>query len=141
MRVSLQDDPRFVALIGGDVVDAVELEQVWESEPPASSYGGMQAAPNPAEIEQMAQYAAERLQGIAMEMAPGIERRVQMLIGEAMRHFEEVMGEFQMRMSEDPELMEDLLVAAVNEAGRKVDEELERVTRGMTGGLNIPGLT
>ncbi len=42
---------------------------------------------------------------------------------------------------DDPELMADLVIAAVNEAGRKVDEQLEQVTRGMTGGLKIPGLT
>ena len=42
---------------------------------------------------------------------------------------------------EDPELMADLVIAAVNEAGRKVDEEMARVTQGLAGGLNIPGLT
>jgi len=42
---------------------------------------------------------------------------------------------------DDPELLEDLVIAAVNEAGRKVDEEIEGLTKGMTGGLNIPGLT
>lgn len=42
---------------------------------------------------------------------------------------------------DDPELMADLLIAAVNEAGRKVDDELARLTQGLTGGLNIPGLT
>ncbi len=40
---------------------------------------------------------------------------------------------------DDNELMEDLLVAAVNEAGRRVDEEVERMTQGMTAGLNLPG--
>ena len=42
---------------------------------------------------------------------------------------------------DDPELLEDLVIAAVNEAGRKVDEELQRMTQGMTGGLGIPGLS
>jgi len=41
---------------------------------------------------------------------------------------------------DDPELMEDLLLAAVNEVGRKVDDELQRITQSMTGGLKIPGL-
>jgi DNA-binding YbaB/EbfC family protein len=40
----------------------------------------------------------------------------------------------------DPELMEDLVVAAVNEAGRKVDEEVARMTEGLTAGLKLPGL-
>jgi DNA-binding YbaB/EbfC family protein len=42
---------------------------------------------------------------------------------------------------DDSELLEDLVIAAVNEAGRKVDGELEQLTQGMAGGLNIPGLT
>jgi DNA-binding YbaB/EbfC family protein len=41
---------------------------------------------------------------------------------------------------DDLGLMEDLIVAAVNEASRKVDEEVQRLTQGMAGGLNLPGL-
>lgn len=41
---------------------------------------------------------------------------------------------------EDLELLEDLIVAAVNEAGRKVDGEIERLTAGLAGGLKMPGL-
>jgi len=41
---------------------------------------------------------------------------------------------------DDVELMEDLLVAAVNEAGRRVDEEVARLTQGLTAGLILPGL-
>ena len=40
---------------------------------------------------------------------------------------------------DDAELTEDLIVAAVNEAGRQVDEATERMTQGLTAGLNIPG--
>jgi DNA-binding YbaB/EbfC family protein len=42
---------------------------------------------------------------------------------------------------DDAELMEDLIVAAVNEASRKVDAEIQKLTQGMAGGLSIPGLT
>jgi len=41
---------------------------------------------------------------------------------------------------DDLELLEDLLIAAVNEVGRKVDGEIQRLTQGMAPGLNIPGL-
>jgi DNA-binding YbaB/EbfC family protein len=41
---------------------------------------------------------------------------------------------------DDPELLADLVIAAVNEAGRKVDAELSRITQGLAGGLGIPGL-
>ena len=42
---------------------------------------------------------------------------------------------------EDLGLMEDLIVAAVNEAARRVDSEVQRLSQGLTGGLKIPGLT
>ncbi len=41
----------------------------------------------------------------------------------------------------DVEMLEDLVVAAVNEAGRKADEAIKSNVQGILGGLNIPGLT
>lgn len=41
---------------------------------------------------------------------------------------------------EDVEMLEDMLVAALNEANRQIDEEAEREMDAATGGLNIPGL-
>ena len=40
----------------------------------------------------------------------------------------------------DVEMLEDLVVAAVNEAGRKADEAIQSSVQGMLGGLKIPGL-
>ena len=40
----------------------------------------------------------------------------------------------------DKEMLQDLIVAAVNEGIRKVDESLESQLGGLTGGLKIPGL-
>jgi DNA-binding YbaB/EbfC family protein len=42
--------------------------------------------------------------------------------------------------SPDVEMLEDLIVAAVNEAGRKADEAIKSSVQGALGGLNIPGL-
>jgi hypothetical protein len=41
---------------------------------------------------------------------------------------------------DDIEMLEDMLVAAFNEAMRQIDEESERELEKVTGGLNIPGL-
>ena len=41
---------------------------------------------------------------------------------------------------EDVEMLEDMLVAALNEVTRQIDEEAERELNSVTGGLNIPGL-
>ncbi|MBR3738048.1 MAG: YbaB/EbfC family nucleoid-associated protein [Eubacterium sp.] len=40
---------------------------------------------------------------------------------------------------EDVEMLEDMLIAALNEANRQIDEESEREIDSVTGGLNIPG--
>lgn len=41
---------------------------------------------------------------------------------------------------DDVEMLQDMIVAAVNDANRKVDEELGRTMGGLMGGLKIPGL-
>ena len=42
---------------------------------------------------------------------------------------------------DDVEILQDLIVAAINDAHRKADEELSRQMGGMMGGLKIPGLS
>ncbi len=44
-------------------------------------------------------------------------------------------------MKDDKEMLEDLLAAAVNDAVRKVEEETKNKMSGITGGLNIPGMS
>jgi nucleoid-associated protein EbfC len=41
---------------------------------------------------------------------------------------------------DDVEMLQDLIVAAVSDAHRKVDEEIQRRVGGMMGGMRIPGL-
>jgi len=41
----------------------------------------------------------------------------------------------------DVEMLEDLIVAAVNDAGRKAEDALKGQLKGVLGGLNLPGLT
>jgi DNA-binding YbaB/EbfC family protein len=40
----------------------------------------------------------------------------------------------------DKDMLQDLIVAAVNEANRKIDEVLQGQLGNLTGGLKIPGL-
>src|SRR5207237_8947603 len=42
--------------------------------------------------------------------------------------------------SGDVEMLQDLVTAAVNEAGRKVDETMQSTVGGMLGGMGIPGM-
>jgi DNA-binding YbaB/EbfC family protein len=42
---------------------------------------------------------------------------------------------------DDVEMLQDLIVAAVNDAHRKIDEALAQQMQGMMGGMRIPGLS
>jgi nucleoid-associated protein EbfC len=42
---------------------------------------------------------------------------------------------------DDVEMLQDLIVAAVNDAHRKVDEQLASQMQGLMGGMGIPGLS
>jgi hypothetical protein len=42
--------------------------------------------------------------------------------------------------ADDVEMLQDLVLAAINDAHRKVDEEIQRRVGGMMGGMRIPGL-
>jgi DNA-binding YbaB/EbfC family protein len=41
---------------------------------------------------------------------------------------------------DDVEMLQDLILAAINDAHRKVDEQMSKTMQGMMGGLKIPGL-
>ena len=41
---------------------------------------------------------------------------------------------------EDVEMLQDLIMAAINEASRKVDEAVQEQMGNMTGGMGFPGL-
>ena len=43
-------------------------------------------------------------------------------------------------VAEDVEMLQDLVISAVNEALRQADAAMENSMKGVTGGLNIPGL-
>ena len=41
---------------------------------------------------------------------------------------------------DDVEMLQDLIVAAINDAHRKVDEAMQQQVGGMMGGMKIPGM-
>ena len=41
---------------------------------------------------------------------------------------------------EDVEMLQDLILAAINDAQRKADEEMQKQMSGMMGGMKLPGL-
>ena len=40
---------------------------------------------------------------------------------------------------DDPGMLQDLIIVAINDAGRKIDAEIERKTQDLAGGLKMPG--
>ena len=42
---------------------------------------------------------------------------------------------------DDVEMLQDMIIAAINDAQRKVDERLSQSVSGLMGGLKIPGLS
>jgi DNA-binding YbaB/EbfC family protein len=56
------------------------------------------------------------------------------------KHVESIRIDPDVVSKDDVEMLQDLLVAAVNDAGRKVDERLGQSMSGLLGGLKIPGL-
>ena len=57
------------------------------------------------------------------------------------KQLNEVHIEPELFASHDLEMLQDLILVAVNEATRKVDEQLASQMGNLAGGLNIPGLT
>ena len=57
------------------------------------------------------------------------------------KHLESLVIDPSVVSKDDVEMLQDLIVAAVNEAHRKVDAQLGQQMSGLLGGLNIPGLS
>jgi DNA-binding YbaB/EbfC family protein len=89
-----------------------------------------------------AQEAQQRLQSRMSEL------RVQATAGGGMvtvtvnghKHLLAVKIDPEVVSKDDVDMLQDLIVAAVNDAHRKVDEELKRSIGGMMSGLGLPGL-
>lgn len=55
------------------------------------------------------------------------------------KHLQRVTIDPEVVVKDDVEMLQDLIIAAVNDAHRKVDQELKRQVGGMMGGLDLPG--
>jgi DNA-binding YbaB/EbfC family protein len=92
---------------------------------------------------QQAQQMQERLQKQMTEM------RIEATAGGGMvtvtvnghKHVLQVRIDPEVVSKDDVEMLQDLIVAAINDAHRKVDEALASQMQGLMGGLRIPGLT
>jgi hypothetical protein len=97
------------------------------------------------DIQIMMKQAQEMQERLKKQMA---EMRVEATAGGGMvtvtvngtKQLESIRIDPEVVSKEDVEMLQDLIVAAVNDAGRKVDEQLGQSMSGLMGGLKIPGL-
>ena len=96
-------------------------------------------------IQQMMKQAQQMQERLKKQMA---ELRVEASSGGGMVTVE-MNGEKQLlRLTIDPEvvskddigMLQDLILAAISDAHRKVEEEMSRLLGGMMGGMKVPGL-
>jgi DNA-binding YbaB/EbfC family protein len=97
------------------------------------------------DIQAMMQKAQEAQQRLQQQMN---ELRVEATAGGGMvtvtvnghKHLLTLAIDPEVVSKEDIGMLQDLIVAAVNDAHRKVDDELKRSIGGLMSGLNLPGL-
>jgi DNA-binding YbaB/EbfC family protein len=97
---------------------------------------------NPLEMMKQAQKLQERLQQemstIVVEGAAG--GGMVTVVANGHKHIQKITIDPDTVSKDDVVMLQDLIAAAVNDALRRVDDELKRKVGGMMGGLGIPGL-
>jgi DNA-binding YbaB/EbfC family protein len=97
-------------------------------------------------IQKMMQQAQQMQERLQKQMA---EMSVEATSGGGMvtvtvsgqKHLQKVTIDPEVVSKDDVEMLQDLIVAAVNDAHRKVDEALAGQMQGLMGGMKIPGLS
>ena len=97
------------------------------------------------DLQNMMKQAQEMQQRLQQQMS---ELSVQATSGGGMvtvtvnghKHLQRIVIDPEVVSKEDIGMLQDLIVAAVNDAHRKVDDALKQKMGGLLGGLGIPGL-
>ena len=96
-------------------------------------------------IQSMMQQAKQMQEKMQQQMA---ELRVEATAGGGMvtvvvngtKQLQSIRIDPEVVSKDDVEMLQDLIVAAINDAARKVDDQLGQQMSGMMGGVKIPGL-
>jgi DNA-binding YbaB/EbfC family protein len=96
-------------------------------------------------IQQMMKQAAQMQERLQKQMA---EMRVEATSGGGMvsvtinglKQIQSLKIDPEVVSKDDVDMLQDLIVAAINDAQRKVEDEMNRQVGGMMGGLKIPGM-
>lgn len=100
--------------------------------------GGFNLQDMLAQAQQQAQKLQEKMQQITVEASSGGGSVTVRMTGQ--KQLQSIAIEPEVAKSGDIEMLQDLVMAAVNEASRKVDEQLKSSLGGMLGGMGLPGM-
>ena len=90
------------------------------------------------QVQQFQEQLQKQLENLTVEASAGGGMVSVKMNGQ--KHLTAVTVEREVFASGDVEMLQDLILAAVNEAARRVDEQLAKQVGNLAGGLNIPGL-
>ena len=91
------------------------------------------------QVQQFQEQLQQQLDGLVVEATAGGGMVAVKMNGQ--KQLVAVTIEREMFASRDQEMLQDLILAADNEAARKVDEQTASQVGNLAGGLNLPGLT
>ena len=98
---------------------------------------------DPRKLMKQLQQAQERIQKeiAALEIEAAAGGGMVKVVMDGQKNVKSLKIDPEVVSKDDVEMLQDLILAAVNEAGRKVDAEVQSKVGGLTGGMKIPGLT
>jgi hypothetical protein len=91
------------------------------------------------QVQQMQEQIQKQLDDLLVEASAGGGMVTVRMNGQ--KQLQDVTIDPEVFASHDTEMLQDLVRAAVNEATRRVDEQLASRVGNLAGGLNLPGLT
>jgi hypothetical protein len=91
------------------------------------------------QVQQFQEQLQKQLDDLVVEATAGGGMVSVKMNGQKVLH--EVRIDPEVFASQDLEMLQDLILVAVNEASRRVDEQMSSQMGNLAGGLNIPGLT
>ena len=90
------------------------------------------------QVQQFQEQLQKQLDDLVVESSTGGGMVTVKMNGQ--KHLVSVHIDPEVYKSGDIEMLQDLLLAAVNESARKIDEQVASQMGSLTGGLNLPGL-
>jgi nucleoid-associated protein EbfC len=90
------------------------------------------------QAQEMQQRLQQQMNGIRVEATAGGGMVTVVVNGH--KHLLKLTLDPEVVSKDDVGMLQDLIVAAINDAHRKVDDEMKRSMGGMMSGLNLPGL-